>query len=359
MEIDNALSIMPPPITSTIPIGLRRTSASSTILSESIAQLKTELMDENSSHSASDSLDCFPVVVPNTIENIGNLDHGFHNVCKQNLTVMDMRSLPMLQNSNFSTQQQMIQRESETVGKFISNITSTMAPNNEPSIADFVHAAAVAAAVSDPPVQVHLIPEIAPPQSDPTTSLEINTSQASSTSSQSSTNVFDSPISHDIILNSNSAASLLINATSSATSQQVEHIASDIINNSSVAPSVLCPQTSRITLNEVAMATSYLSDIAGGQTQNQVTTNIINNIIGGNTSTQQQVVGNNSAMNVMISLAESQSNQVSQILSSQAPVLNSNTLVNMLHQQQLVPTPNANTGFLDQTLPVVQIDAMK
>lgn len=367
MEIDDAMGMMLPPPTTTIPIGIRRTSASSTILNDQIAQLKTEIMDENSSHSSSESLDRFPVVPP-TVENMTNIDHSFRNVHKQNIAVMDMRNLPILQNTNFSTQQQLIQRGSETVDKFISNITVNI-PSDEPSIADFVHAAAVAAAVSDKPVQVpvqmtQLITNRSSPQSDSSTSLEQGVSNSmtnSSTSPQSSNSGFESTISHDIILNSNSAASIMINtATSTTSEQQAERITSDIIMNSSVAPTILCPQTDPISLNQVAMATSLLSNIAVEQTQDQETTNLINNIMCTN-APQQVVSTSGSAINVMMSLAESQSSQVSQLLNNQTPVLNSDTLVNMLHQHQLVsvPTPATNDGFLNSTLPVVQIAAMK
>lgn len=367
MEIDDAIGMMPPPSTNTIPIGVRRTSASSGILSDQIAQLKTEILDEN---STTDTLDHFPVVVPPTVENMANMEHSFHNVRKQNLPVMDMRSLPLLQNTNFSTQQQMIQRGSETVDTFISNITANMPSNADPSIADFVHAAAVAAATDQPvqaPVQMtQLITTLSTTQSALPASLEHSASNSMSDSSgspHSSNSRFESTLSHDIILNSNSAASLIINSTTpSASQQQAEHITSDIIMNSSVAPTVLCPQSDPITLNQVAMATSLLSDIAAGQTQDQVTANLINNIMSANVSTQSQVgSATDSAMSVMMSLTESQSNQVSQILNNQTPVLNPSTLVNMLHQQQLVsvPTPATNDGFLDSTLPAAQIAAMR
>lgn len=366
MEIDDAIGMMPPPSTNTIPIGVRRTSASSAILSDQIAQLKTEILEEN---STTDTLDRFPVVVPQTVENMANMEHSFHNVRKQNLSVMDMRSLPLLQNTNFSTQQQMIRRGSETVDKFISNITANMPSNGDPSIADFVHAAAVAAATDQPvqvPVQMtQLITTHSTTQSDLPASLEHSASNSMSDSSgspQSSNSRFESTLSHDIILNSNSAASLIINSTPTASQQQAEHITSDFIMNSSVAPTVLCPQADPITLNQVAMATSLLSDIAAGQNQDQVTTNLINNIMSANVSTQRQVgSATDSAMSVMMSLTESQSNQVSQILNNQTPVLNPNTLVNMLHQQQRVsvPTSATNDGFLHSTLPAVQIAAMR
>lgn len=365
MEVEDTLGMMPPPPTTTIPMGVRRTSASSTILSDQIAQLKTEIMDENSSHSVSESLERFTVVVPPTVESMTNIDHSFNNVRKQNLAVMDMRNLQMLQNTNFQTQQQIIRRGSETVDKFISNITVNM-PSDEPLIADL--AAAVAAAVSDKPGQVprqmtQLITNISSRQSDSPTSLEHSVSSSrtnSSTSSQSPNSGFESTISHDIILNSNSAASLMINTTSTTSEQQAERITSDIIMNSSVAPTILCPQTDPISLNQVAMATSLLSNIAVEQTQDQETTNLINNIMGTNSS-QQVVSTTGSAINVIMSLDESQSNQVSQILNNQTPVLNSNNLVNMLRQQQLVsvPPPATNDGFLNATLPVVQMAAMK
>lgn len=375
MEMDDAMGMMPPPPTTTIPMGVRRSSASSTMLSDQIAQLKTEIMDENSSHSTSDSMDHFPVVVSPTVENMVNnsvMEHNFHNVRKQNMGVMDMRNLPMLQNTNFTTQQQMIQSGSETVDKFISNITANMPTNGEPSIADFVHAAAVAAAVTEQPVQVpvqmtQLITNLSSPQADSPASMERSRSNSMSNSSSSpqSSNGFESSISHDIILNSNTAASLMLNSSTPTTShQQAEHISSDIIMNSSVAPTVLCPQSDPMTLNQVAMATSILSDIAAGQShQDQVTTNLINNIMGTNSPTQQQVVATtDSAISVMMSLTESQSNQVSQILNSQPPVLNTNTLVNMLHQQpQLgsVTVPATNAGFLNSAIPAAQIAAMK
>ncbi|KAL5274951.1 NFAT5 family protein [Megaselia abdita] len=372
LEMDDTMGMMPPPPTTTIPMGVRRSSASSTMLSDQISQLKTEIMDDNSSNSPADSLDRFPVTP--TGENMVNntvMDHSFHNVRDQNLNVLDMRNLPMLQNANFTTQQQMIQSGSETVDKFISNITANMPSNGEPSIADFVHAAAVAAAVSDQPVQVpmqmtQLITNLSSPQAESPTSLErarSNSMSNSSGSPQSSSNGFESTISHDIILNSNSAASLMINSATPTTSQQQgEHITTDIIMNSSVAPTVICPQTDPITLNQVAMATSILSDIAAGQNQDQVTTNLINNIISANASTQPQVVSTtDSAISVMMSLTESQSDQVSQILNNQPPVLSTNTLVNMLHQQpQLgsVPVPATNAGFLNPSLPTVQIAAI-
>lgn len=374
MELDDAMGMMPPPPTTTIPMGVRRSSASSTMLNDQISQLKTEIMDENSSHSQSDSLDRFPVVVPPTVESMVNnsvIEHNFHNVRKQSMAVMDMRNLPMLQTNNFTTQQQMIQSGSETVDKFISNITANMPSNGEPSIADFVHAAAVAAAVTEQPVQVpvqmtHMITNLSSPQAESPTSMERSRSNSmsnSSASSQSPNNGFESSsISHDVILNSN--ASLMLNSSPPTTSQQqAEHITSDIIMNSSVAPTVLCPQADPMTLNQVAMATSILNDIAAAQNQDQVTSNLINNIMGSNATTQQQVVStsDSAAISVMMSLTESQS-QVSQMLNNQPAVLNPNTLVNMLHQQPTlgnVPVPATNSGFLNSSLPAVQIAAIK
>lgn len=370
LEIDDAMGMMPPPPTTAIPMGVRRSSASSTMLSDQITQLKTEILDENSSHSTSDSMDHFPVVVPPTVENLVNnsvMEHPFHTVRKQSLDVMDMRNIPMIQSTNFS-QQQLIQDGRETVDKFISNITANMTTPGEHTIADFVHARAVA---TEQHVQMNqLITNLSSPQAESPTTMERSRSNSmstnSSTSPQSSNTGFESSISHDIILNSNTAASLMINpSTTSQTSQQqqAEQITTDIIMNSSVAPTVLCPQNDPMTLNQVAMAaTSILSDIAAVQSQDHVTNNIINNIIGANVSTPQQVVSTaDTAMSVMMSLTEGQS-QVTQMLNNQAPVINTNTLVNMLNQQPplgTVPPPATNAGFLNSTMPAVQMAAIK